>query len=96
MGRFRGSGGSPSLTRATGQLGQLPCAVLPAADDGRAARGEAVPALVPRDGADLVALLWFAKGAGVAEGGGRPALHCKGVGSLQSAVEGPPSPEQTP
>lgn len=37
-----------------------------------------MPALVPHDGADLVALLWFAKGAGVAEGGGGAALHCKG------------------
>lgn len=31
-------------------------------------------AVVARDGADLVALLWFAEGAGVADGGGGP--HC--------------------
>lgn len=90
-----GVGESPSLTRTTGQLGRLPGAVLAAADDGRAARGEAEPALVARGGADLVALLWFAKGAGVAEGGGGPALHCKGGAAHCSQPRGaPPAPKK--
>lgn len=88
-----GDGGNPTLTGATGELGGLPCPVLPAPDDGRAARGEAGAALVPRDGADLVALLWFAEGAGVADSGGGPALHCgwgDSKGPLHPSVDGRP------
>lgn len=53
-------------------------------------------ALVPCDGADLIALLWFAEGVGVADGGGWPALHCRGGrGHCSQSWMGTPKLEQT-
>lgn len=84
----------PVLTRAAGELGLLPGPVLAAADEGRAAGGEAAAALVAGGGADLVAWLGFAEGVGIAHGGGGPALHCEqGGGQLWAPpVPGGPPP----
>lgn len=83
------------LTGAAGELGPFPNPILTAADDGGAARGEAVAAVVASDGADLVALLWFAEGEGVADGGRGSALHC-GVGGEGGRPGAAPNPSASP
>lgn len=91
-----GRGGSAVLTGPAEELRRVPCPVLPAPEQGRAAREEAGAAAVPRRGADLVALLWFAEGAGVADGGGRPALHWERMGGGNQGWAPPNYSKQPP